>query len=140
MTRDPLAIILRIRQATLDDAETAVAEAYRQEKAALGRTEAAVDLLDRETQTAMSITGSDDMVEAFARWLPLGQNQLRQAHDNQRLATASLDRARAVLTLARSGVKAVERMIEQRELERRQLAQRREQAVLDELGGRKALP
>lgn len=139
MKRDPLKTILRIRQTTLDEAEAAVAEAYRLEQVATSHTEAMVELLDRETQAAMSITGGDDMVEAFARWLPVGRRHLNKAHDDQRVATAELDRVRAVLTLARSGVKAVERMIEQRDLGLRQEQQRREQAVMDELGSRRTL-
>lgn len=140
MKRDPLKTILRVRQTTLDEAEAAVADAYRLEQAAVLHTAAVVEFLDRETEAAANIAGGDEMVEAFARWLPMGRKQLTKAHDDQRVATAELDRARVVLTLARSGVKAVERLIEQRELEHRQEQQRREQAVLDELGSRKALP
>lgn len=139
MKRDPLRTILRVRRATLDAAETAVAEAYGLEQIALARAEKASAALEHEARAATSLAGGDDQVEAFARWLPIGRNTLQQAHDARRDATAELDRVRAFLTLARSSVRAVETLIEQREQEEQLEAQRKEQRVLDELGCRRPL-
>lgn len=139
MKRDPLGTLLRIRQTTLDDARKAVAEAYREESQASDRTERAGDVLASEMRLAMNLDGGDDAVETFARWLPLGRHAVRQAHEAQRNATARLDHTRAILNLARSGVRTVETLIEQRDQVARQKSDYREQSLLDELGARKHL-
>jgi flagellar export protein FliJ len=137
MKRDPLRTMLRVRQSTLDEAQKAVADAYRAEQDAANRAEAASAALEREMKTATSLAGGDDAVETFARWLPIGRRDLKQAHDAQRDATSALDRARAVLALARSGVKTVESLIEQRQAACQIDDNRREQRVLDEAGSRR---
>ena len=136
MTRDPLRTMLRLRQAALDEAQKAVGEAYRLEQDASLRAEEAAGALDREMRTATSLAMGDDAVETFARWLPIGRRRLRQAHEELRDATAALDRTRATLALARSGVRAVESLIEERCREQALEAGRREQRVLDEAGCR----
>ncbi len=137
MKRDPLGTMLRIRQSTLDEAQKAVAEAYRVERDAFNRAEAAAAALEQEMQAAMSLAGGDEAVETFARWLPVGRRALKQAHEAQRDATAMLDQARAVLALARSGVRTVESLIEQRRAERQLEDNRRDQRALDEVGSRR---
>ena len=137
MKRDPLGTMLRVRQSVLDEAQRAIAEAYRMERDATDRAEAASAALEQEMQAAMSLTGGDEAVETFARWLPTGRRAIKQARDAQRDATAVLDQARAVLTLARSGVKVVETLIEQRRAEQRLEDNRRDQRVLDEAAGRR---
>ncbi len=137
MKRDPLGTMLRVRQSTLDEAQKAVAEAYRAERDAFDRAEAAAAALEREMQVATSLAGGDEAVETFARWLPVGRRTLKQAHDAQRDATAMLDQARAILALARSGVRTVESLIEQRRAEQQLEDNRRDQRALDELGSRR---
>ncbi len=136
MKRDPLHTILRVRQSTLEEAQKAVAQAYRVERDAAVRTEAASAALDYEMRAATNLAGGDEAVETFARWLPVGRGTLKRAHDAQRDATAALDQARAVLALARSGVRTVETLIEQRQTEQRLEDSRREQRILDEAGRR----
>ncbi len=140
MKRDPLGTMLRVRQSTLDEAQKAVADAYRMERDASDRAEAASAALEQEMQAAMSLAGGDDAVETFARWLPVGRRALKQAHDAQREATAMLDQARAVLALARSGVRTVESLIEQRRAEQQLDQNRRDQGTLDEAGSRRSKP
>ena len=137
MKRDPLGTMLRVRQSALDEAQKAIADAYRREREASDRAEAAAAALDQEMRAAPSLTGGDDAVETFARWLPTGRRALRQAHDAQRDATAVLDQARAVLALARAGVRAVELLMEQRRAEQRLEDDRRDQRMLDEVAGRR---
>ena len=137
MRRDPLGAMLRVRQSTLDEAQKALADAYRVERDASDRAEAASAALEREMRAAMNLAGGDEAVETFARWLPAGRRALKQAHDAQREATAMLDQARAILTLARSGVRTVESLIEQRRAEQRLEENRRDQRTLDEAGSRR---
>lgn len=137
MKRDPLHTILRVRQSTLEEAQKAVASAYRVERDASIHTEAASAALDQEMRAATNLASGDEAVETFARWLPVGRGTLKQAHDAQREATMSLDQARAVLALARAGVRTVETLIEQRQAERQLEDNRREQRALDETGTRR---
>ena len=137
MKRDPLRTMLRIRKATLDEAQKAVAEAYQKERDAGARAQAAAASLEHEMKAATSLVGGDEAVETFARWLPVGRRMLAQARDAQSMATTELDRARAVLGLARAAVGAVESLIEQRGVEARVEEGRKEQLILDELGRRR---
>lgn len=139
MKRDPLQTMLRVRQSALDEAQKAVADAYRLEQDALLRAEVAARALEQEMTAATNLTVGDDAVETFARWLPIGRNTLRHAHDERQQATTALDRARAILALARSGVRAVETLTEQREQERRVEEGRRDQRILDEAGCRQVV-
>ncbi|WP_419727858.1 flagellar export protein FliJ [Lichenicola sp.] len=138
MKRDPLKTLLRIRQATLDDAQKAVSDAYHAEHEASRLAEEAGEALAHEMRSAMNLGVDDDAVEAFARWLPLGRRAIKQAHEALRDATSRLDQARAILTLARSGVRTVESLDAQRKDERRQEEDRRAQHELDEIGARTA--
>lgn len=134
MKRDALVAILRVRQSTLDEAQKVIADAYDAEQAASLRAQAAAEALSRELDAAMRLSGGDDAVESFARWLPVGRQSLQHAHDTQRDATTELDRARAVLSLARAGVRAVETLMEQRLQEKQKERNRREQLILDDSG------
>lgn len=137
MKRDPLQSMLQIRQATLDEAQQAIGNAYKAEQAAASRTHQAALDLDREMAAALSLGGDDEAVESYARWLPIGRRSLKQAQDEQSQAIAELDRMRTMLALARSGVRAVEALIEQRQQEQRLEAGRREQRILDDAGLRR---
>ena len=136
MKRDPLRTMLRIRKATLDEAQKAVADAYVAERDACARADAATAALEHEMKAAISLVGGDEAVETFARWLPVGRRTLAQARDAQRTTTAELDRARALLGLARAAVAAVESMIEQHQVARHLEEGRREQLLMDEAGRR----
>ncbi len=138
MSRDPLRTMLRVRQSALDEAQKAVADAYRLEQETSLGAEAAANALAQEMQVATSLAGGDDAVEVFARWLPVGRRNLKRAHDAQRDATAALDCARAMLALARAGVRSVECLIEERQTERMLEEGRREQRILDEAGSLRA--
>ena len=137
MKRDPLKTLLRIRQATLDDAQKAVSQAYRAEQDAARLADEAGEALAHEMRIAMKLDGNDDAVETFARWLPVGRKAIKRANDAQRDATAELDHARAILALARSGVRTVETLAEKRQEECRQQEGRRAQHALDETGARR---
>jgi len=136
MTHDPLKTLLRVRKNTLEEAQRAVADAYRVERAAAARADEAGNALTRELQVATNLNAGDEAVENFARWLPVGRRALSQAHTAHREAAADLDQARAVLALARAGVRAVELLMERKAEEARLDMARREQHALDDIGSR----
>ncbi len=133
MRRDPLQAMLRIRQSALDQAQAALAAAYAAEREATQRVREATEALELETRAAGSLAAGDEAVENFARWLPLGRRRISDAQQAQHEATVSLDRLRAVLALARAGVRTVEALIEERRREQQRLAMRKEQHAIDEI-------
>jgi flagellar export protein FliJ len=134
MKADPLQSILRVRQSTLDEAQKALADAYVAEQLASRQVAEATEALDLELRAAMSLVAGDDAVESFARWLPVGRKRVTDAYNAQKESTATLDRLRAVLALARAGVRSVETLIENKQRETDMVAQRKEQQVLDDIG------
>ena len=134
MKRDPLHALLRIRRSVLDEAQKAVADAYQQDLQAVERVEAAHAALQKEAEAAGNLAAGDDAVETFARWLPIGRRDVQLANEARLDSATALDRARALLTLARSGVRSVETLIEQRRLDQDLNRRRDEQQILDEAG------
>lgn len=137
MARDALHSLLRLRRMALDGAQRTLGLCLAQEEAAgqsVIRAEAAIA---RETGIAEQ-SSEDGEVEAFAAWLPVGRRARQEAEAARDLAAKETALARAALTLARSAVEAAEDLIERRAVSQRQLAERRAQAVLDEVGLRAA--
>lgn len=132
MSRDPLASLLRFRQTAVDEAQKALADAHRVEQEAIAAVRAETDTLEQEMHVASSLSAGDDAVEAFAKWLPVGRKRISDAHLKQREATMTLDRVRAVLTLARASARAVETLMETRAAEQARGRTRKEQIELDE--------
>ncbi|MCQ8279943.1 flagellar export protein FliJ [Acetobacteraceae bacterium KSS8] len=137
MSRDPLLSLLRFRQSAVDEAQKALAEAYRVEQEAIAAVRRATETLELEMREASSLTAGDDAVEAFARWLPVGRKDVADAHARQREATTNLDQLRAVMTLARASVRAVEALMEKKAQIAAQHQKQKEQAELDEFAMRR---
>ena len=88
--------------------------------------------LEREADAARSLLAGDETVEAYARWLPIGLRAVEQARDAQHAANAELDRVRAMLTLCRTEVQAVETQIEAVSRAESRERGRRDQLAADE--------
>nr|WP_321984954.1 flagellar FliJ family protein [uncultured Lichenicoccus sp.] len=112
MSRDPLATLLRIREAALDEAKQHVANALAREQVAALRLADEEAALTRETAAAISPSGGDARVDAFARWLPIGRQAIAKALTVQQTATFAVDQARVVLNLTRAAHRSVETLIE----------------------------
>ncbi len=112
MSRDPLATLLRIREAALDEAKQHVANALAREHAAALRLADEEAALSRETAAAVSPAEGDACVDAFARWLPVGRKAIATAQATHHAASAAVDQARIVLTLSRAAHRSVETLIE----------------------------
>ncbi|MBE7210020.1 MAG: hypothetical protein INR65_03285 [Gluconacetobacter diazotrophicus] len=133
--RDPLATLLRLRQTTLDETRKAVAEAHRAEQDAGALLEQAERALGVEARAALSLVHGDEQVESYARWLPIGRRAVERAHGQHRTATVELDRARAMLALARAGFRAVEKQVEARDAAEAEREGRQDQRAADEVAG-----
>ena len=113
MSRDPLATLLRIREAALDKARQHVANALAREHAAALRLADEESVLERETAAAVDPSQGDARVDAFARWLPVGRRAIETARGLHQAASAAVDQARVVLTVSRAAHRSVETLIEE---------------------------
>jgi len=133
---DPLDTVLRIRRLAMDDAARILATCLRVEEEARHAADAAEATIGAEGEIAADLSSGDGAVEAFARWLPLGRARAAAARVRHDTATAETARARAGVTIARAATEAALALAERRAAERNLLAERRAQAVLDEVGSR----
>ncbi len=138
MATDPLDVLLQLRRLTVDQARQALADCLGAETIAADRCDEIAGAIVREMDVASAITTDDRAVEDFANWL-------RQVLPAQTAAEAALltaetqtKEARMVLAATRAGVRAVENMVERKEIERRLQAGRAEQMILDEAAARGA--
>ncbi len=133
---DPLDTVLRIRRMALDDAARALAACLHAEENARQAAGAAEAAIGAESEAATDLSAGDGVVEAFARWLPVGRARVAAARLREDTAMAETARARAGVTVARAAMKAASALAERRAVERNLLAERRAQAALDEIGNR----
>ena len=134
-----LQILLRVRQSSLDDAQRAVADAVRHQQQLQAQSEAEEARYAAETAAALNIAAGDEMVDAFARWLPVGRRAIETARRAEQEASGSVNNARVVLGLARAACRSVEKLIEIRTEQARQTHDRKAQLETDEVGGRSRL-
>ena len=137
MRQQALATLLRIRRASLDDAERAVADALREQQHLQTRCEAAEARYAAETLAALDLGAGDEAVDAFARWLPIGRTAIADARRCEQEAAGMVDRTRILLGLTRAAHRSVETLIEDRAAEALQHEERRAQNAMDDLAGRR---
>ncbi len=136
MRDEPLLTLRRLRRLALDEARLTLAECVTEETRAAAAIRTIEDDIRRETDCASNVDADDAMVEAFAVWLRHVRAEQRGAEAALRDAEARTHEARAVLTIARGAVEAVETELTRRDDARRKETQRVEQRSLDEIGAR----
>jgi flagellar export protein FliJ len=130
---EPLQVVLRIRQATVDHAKSAMAHALQAEAVAQLLCASAEALIDREAQLASELSVGDGAVEAFAAWLPVGRAKAQAARLVLEDRAADVAIARAGLTVARTAAEAAKTMLDQREARRAAELARKAQLTMDEV-------
>jgi hypothetical protein len=130
---DPIQSLLRLQRKSADEARQTLAFCLMRERDAEQSVTAARAAIEREMAAAQG-SDNDTDVEAFARWLPRGQEALATAEAMHVEAANATARARAALTLARGAAEATENLLEQRWKARRDAADRKMQAELDSAG------
>lgn len=136
MRDEPLRTLLRLRRLALDEARQTFAACLEQEGTEAGRVRRIERSIQEETDRASSLDGNDVTVETFARWLRRIRVEQEAAEWALREAETRTAEARVVLSASRQAVEAVETEIERRDALERQEGTRREQRMLDEIGGR----
>lgn len=134
-----LDMLLRIRRSSLDDAQRAVADALRYQQHLQAQSEAEEARYAMETVAALDVAAGDEVVDAFAKWLPIGRKAIETARQAEQEAPGRVDNARVVLGLARAAYRSVETLIEIRTEQIRQTQDRKAQQETDEIGGRPRL-
>jgi len=130
---DTLATLLRVRRGHLDEAQRIVAEALERQQSRQRAREEEESRYAAEVTAALDLASGDEVVDAFARWLPLGKKALEAARSAEREAACDVDRARVALGLTRAAHRAVELLVETRQQEARLGEQRRDQHALDDI-------
>lgn len=136
MRDEPLLTLRRLRRLALDEARLTLADCVTEETRAAAAVRTIGDDIRRETECASSVEADDTMVEAFAAWLRRIRVEQQAAEMALREAEGRTHEARAVLTIARGAVEAVEKELVRRNEVRLKEAQRLEQRSLDEIGAR----
>jgi hypothetical protein len=131
-----LRTVARLRKLAIDEARGELAARLAAEARAAEADRAAQEAMRRERQAALAL-GAEDT--AFATWLPRGLHARDLARDAATRAQEATHQGRAALVAARAAAEAVNQMLAAHAAERLADANRREQAVLDEVGQRRAV-
>ena len=136
MAERSLRTLLRLRELAVDAARRELAQALRVEAAAHARCAAIAQAIDRERgvagQSDADAVGAWALVPFLARMRAARQEAEAQAAAAQGCSEAT----RHELGTARGASRAVEGLLDQRAAGRRLAAERRERAMLDEVGQR----
>jgi flagellar biosynthesis chaperone FliJ len=132
-----LRVVARLRKLAIDEARRELAARLAAEARAAEADRTAQASLRREHQAALALGAEDAAIGAFATWLPRGLEARNVARDASARAQEAAQEGRAVLATARASAEAVAQMLARLAAERLAEANRREQAVLDEVGQRR---
>ncbi len=133
MARDPLGVLLTVRQRTVDQARQALAICLKVETAAIEAIRAIDSAIGQEQAVADRFPEHHRGTDVVAAWL--GRVRAERAQAVAKLAAAEIQSAtaRAVLVAARSAAQAVQRTIAERAIVARGEAEKRDQHVLDDI-------
>ena len=136
MPGSPLETVLRLRQRAVDDARQSLASSLLTADAADEQARTAEQRIEIEAQRATSLDGGDDLVEAFAAWLPGARQQAMQARAAHERLAAEVACRRAELAASRSGLEVIETLLRQKRDVAAAQQSRRMQQEIDEAGSR----
>lgn len=137
MQHDKVALVVRLRQAALDETRRHLAECLAAEQRAAGALASVEAEVDRQREAAETLSGDDAVVEAFAAWLRGYRPALEHARSDHQARVAETALARAALAASRGALEAAEELLALRQEEARVAALRAEQRVLDDLPPRR---
>ena len=136
MRRETLTSIVKLRQQAISDAKKRLAETIAEESRAQAQAGEADRRLLHEAEVAADVAAGDEVVEAYARWLPKGLRQSADARHVWESATTEVSHARATLDAARAAAEMAENALEAFDKTEMAARLRKEQNEMDELGAR----
>ena len=132
MVRDPLNILLRIRETTVTEASRDLAAAL----AAAGAERFRLEAHQQHVRQEQANVAMED-IAFFAAWLPVARQLTNKILSDVRQKDGLVLQLQQVLVLCKTEAKAVANAV-QRKKEGTDLAKaRKEQAIMDEMGGRR---
>ena len=132
MARDPLAVLSRVREAAVTEASRELAAALAAAAGARCRLEAHRQHVRQEQTDAVG-----EGVAAFAAWLPTARRRTEQMVSDLHLRDGVVLRLQHVLVLRKTDAEAVAKAMQRKRQEADLVRARKEQAVMDEVGGRR---
>ncbi len=136
--RDALDVVLRLRRITVDDAKRELAALLQAEERAQAKANEAEARIAEEGFAAASLAGGDEVVEAYATWLPVGRAYAVAARAACDKICCDVAVARAALAASRAAAEAAQHLLDERAAARASEAGRRSQTVMDEIAARRA--
>ena len=133
MRADRLGALLRLRGLAQAGAPRVLAARLARAPGADGARAAPEAAIRREHDAALDPDGGDEMVEAFAAWLPSGMAAAGAAREALAFRGAETSRARAELAAARAALEAANLLQARREAEEKREALRRQEAEIAEM-------
>jgi flagellar export protein FliJ len=133
MARDPLRILLSMRQRSVEQARYALGACLAAETQAADRLRALDEMVRRDRETARSWQESHQFVEMSAARLEAMLAERRSLLTELAMAEARSAQARAVVVAARTAAEAVEQLMGERTAANQAEAAKREQHVMDDI-------
>lgn len=133
MARDPLNVLLTVRQRTVDQSRQALATCLKAETAAVAAIRAMDAAVERERAAADRDAEDHRDTEMRSVWMERIRAQRVAAVANLAAAERQTAAARAVLSAARSAAQAVQRTIAERAVLALAEAEKRAQHALDDI-------
>jgi flagellar export protein FliJ len=140
MSRDTLAVLLRLRRFEVTAAQRDLATGLRTVADAQTAQWVATRAISHEAAAATQLAAEAMVMDLFCRWLPHGQAAVAATATARGAAEQAAGQARAALTAAHAAAEAVAALRGEQVRARRAAALRTEQAALDEhaVRGRRA--
>lgn len=133
MARDPLQVLLAIRQRAVEQARYALATCLTTENTIAGRIRALDAAVQKDRQVGATWPDAHQFLEMSAARLEVVRAERQAAGAELAAATTRSADARGVVVAARTAAEAVERLMSAREAANLAEAVRREQHVLDDI-------
>lgn len=133
MARDPLGVLLTVRQRAVDQSRQALATCLAAETAAMAAIRSIDGAIEREREAADRRPDDHRGTEMLSAWLGRMRDQRRGAVAALAAAEGQTAAARAVLSAARASAQAVQRTIAERAALAHAEAAKREQHTLDDI-------
>lgn len=137
MRAEPLDTVLGLRRRAVDEARRRLAASTETATQAARQTRERERRIETETERACDNNSSDQLVEAFAAWLPGARHDVVQARTAQDRSDAEVARCRAELAACRTALEAIQTLIAERDAARAELRTRAMQRELDDFGQRR---
>lgn len=136
MRIDTLSALLKLRRIAVEESKRGLAVSIARETEAQARAAEADRRLEEEAEAAMDLAADDNIVEAYARWLPIGRRAADAAQLALEDAISATAHARATLDAARAAEKAALEALEKATEMQEAAADKKNQMALDEAAAR----